>query len=55
MGVNEQDRQLFINRTSTVIQVNTFDIDIERKPTPQDEKNTTTNDHIETVAADINR
>lgn len=40
--MNEQDDQLFINQTTTVVQVNASDTNFECKP-PQDDKNMTTN------------
>ena len=54
VGVNEQDDQLFINQTTTVVQVNASDTNFECKP-PQDDKNmTTNNDQLGMVAVDIN-
>ena len=52
VGVKEQEGQLFINSTTSIIQVNATDVDFESKP-PQDDANTCINNPPETVAANI--
>lgn len=52
VGVNERDGQLFINSTTSIIQVNATDVDFESK-SPQDDANISINDHPETIAANI--
>jgi len=52
VGVKEQDSQLFINSTTSIIQVNATDLDFESKPT-QDDATTSINNQPETIAANI--
>lgn len=52
VGVKEQDGQLFINSTTSIIQVNATDLDFESKPT-RDDTTTSINNQPETIAANI--
>ena len=50
--MKEQDGQLFIKSTTSVIQVHATDADFESKP-PQDDANTSINNQPKTIAANI--
>ena len=52
VGVKEQDGNLFINSTASIIQVNARDVDFESKP-PEDDANISINNQSETIAANI--